>query len=527
MSTGRYVLGGAAVAGAAYYLYAQRLEQAQTPAGGIKLPAFGSSSNKTEGTGERTGRKLDEAVLNARDRLDDLSHETGKSIDRTLASAEQQRSKFNGWASDKLEDAQDHLDKHADSAKKKADQLAKQAHRDDPGRIKQFGQEVKDTFEDATTSVNNSLHNAKQSIVGTKDSAEKSATDAKEKVKDSVEDAKDKASGWFSRAAPATSEEELARRSKLALEGWGETAAANANEYYDSVASKPSSSSSWFGWGRSKDTQEAAQEAYDSAKKSYEDAKAHLRETSNSWFSFKEDPEKKRLHAEAEKQLEAAQKQYDAATSKLNEWKERAQRALSTNGTTTKHYDGFYDWLRGGYPYLGSNRSSADTIRGWGKSAQDAANEQYYNSKQSVNDLKRTYNDAADEVSRSTKDWTKWFNRKYAETAQGAKDYYNDANSALADAQKELDAQTSHWWSWGKKTSKDLELQAKKDVEEAQRRVNDATNQLSKWGIDTQDKLLKVTEDALKQTRDGLNKANEKTQEGLKSAQSWTRDQQK
>jgi hypothetical protein len=434
----------AGVLGGGYYLYNSRLEAAQHP-GQSNLPYRSGG----EGPAEHAGRQVDESVLRAREKANDLRADANRKIDGTLGSYEREKSNVASWASDKLQSTKDSLDDHASAADQKAKQFEQSATgKDNKGRLEKIEQGVKEEWNEL----------------------------------------KQKRGTWF-KDSGSEREIELALETKKSLEGWGESAAQNASEYYDSlisttkVASKPDA-------------------AYREAQRLFDEAQKRFDETKSSWLSFNVDKEKKRAHTEAQRHLEYSQKKLDDASAKFNEWKKSASDSVGASVGGPKKYNGFYDWLRGGVPYQGEGDAASDgrNVQSKGSHLQERA-------------------------SRTADEWSQWFSKTYDDTAQGARDFYDDANDALKDAQKQLDSTTKHWWQVWKSTSKDVELQAKVDVEEAQKRVTEASNGLVKWGENVNKSFWNGAESAVDRVKSGLATTNDKTQQGLNDAKSWIAEQ--
>lgn len=656
MSNTRYFIGGAAILGASYYVYQQRLEQSRVTAIEQdslknKIPGFGSGSSSLdprEGPGQHTGRKIDEAAYNARDKFDSLKYDAEKKLDSSFAQAEKDKAKLAGWANDKISSAQGQLDQTAAASREKAEAFRKDLHKDDPKGLHKLGHDIKSDAEyakektesslgSAKDSVLGSLTSAKNSIVGSKNKAEDELNDLSRQASNKADEASNKASSWFSSAKKDT---------KDSLESAQKQTEAK--------------SKSFFNWGSSKkdESKEAIDAAYDDAQKIYDDAQKRFNETKSSWFSWgKVDDKQKELHQEAQKQLDAAQKNLDSASSKFKNWKSQASDKIdqlkpdsyksrdTLSDKANEFYTGelinrregsssggvgFYDWLRGGSPTDEERiaRNAKQGLRGWGESAEQFANENYdeisgkkqekswgipgyfksgspnddekiargarkglrgwgENAEQFANDevdevrakkeskswgipgyfksgsdkseeeiaknaragLKgwgenaaQFADDEAEEAKRQAskiqeqydakvKEWNSWANKKYEDNAKGAQDYFNDAQKSVEDARKDLESGANHWWSWGKEKSSQFELDAKKNLEDAERRLGDATSNLKKWGSDTAQnanlKFWSSADDAIHQAKSGLNAANEKSQEGLKDAQSWVKDQKK
>lgn len=475
MSTRTFLI-SAGVLGGGYYLYQSRLDAAQHP--GAQTYPYRSTNTTGEGPGQYTGRKIDETAAHARDRAQDLRADANRKIDSTLGSVEHERGKAASWASDKLESTKDALDDTARSAQQKAQQFDRRAgelSEHHPSRLERLEHELKEEWDEV----------------------------------------KEKKGSWFKTTDPDR-EVELAKNTKKSLEGWGESAAQNASEYYDSLVT---STKGVLGSSKPDRVYGEAKKAFDEAKRQFDDTKA-------SWFSFSADEQKQRAHREAQRQLDLAQKKLDNASAKFDEWKQSTARSLGTGGGN-KQYEGFYDWLRGGVPYEQERhaRAARDAVRGWGDNASEAADEAYYaarDKRRAVQGQGRELNSSA---TKTAQDWRRWFNKKYDETSQGAREYYDDANDALSDAQRDLDANTKHWWQVWKSSSKDVELRAKRDVEEAQKRVAEASNGLVKWGEQVNRSFWKGAESAVDSVKSGLDTTNDKTQRGLSDDKGWIAEQ--
>lgn len=604
MSNTRYFIGGAAILGASYYVYQQRLEQSRVTAIEQdslknKIPGFGSGSSSLdprEGPGQHAGRKIDEAAYNARDKFDSLKYDAEKKLDSSFAQAEKDKAKLAGWANDKISSAQGQLDQTAAASREKAEAFRKDLHKDDPKGLHKLGHDIKSDAEyakektesslgSAKDSVLGSLTSAKNSIVGSKNKAEDELNDLSRQASNKADEASNKASSWFSSAKKDT---------KDSLESAQKQTEAK--------------SKSFFNWGSSKkdESKEAIDAAYDDAQKIYDDAQKRFKETKSSWFSWgKVDDKQKELHQEAQKQLDAAQKNLDSASSKFKNWKSQASDKIdqlkpdsyksrdTLSDKANEFYTGelinrregsssggvgFYDWLRGGSPTDEERiaRNAKQGLRGWGESAEQFANENYdeisgkkqektwgipgyfksgsdkseeeiaknaraglkgwgENAAQFADDeaeeAKRQASKIQEQYDAKVKEWNSWANKKYEDNAKGAQDYFNDAQKSVEDARKDLESGANHWWSWGKEKSSQFELDAKKNLEDAERRLGDATSNLKKWGSDTAQnanlKFWSSADDAIHHAKSGLNAANEKSQEGLKDAQSWVKDQKK
>jgi hypothetical protein len=513
----RYYIGGAAIAAATYYLYQQRLEKAQIKQQShSNLASFGSGKSTGEGPGEQTGRKLDEAAAQARDKFKEVRDETGRKIDTGIGRIEQERAKATNWAGEKLSE-------ESDRAKSNAEHLNKQAKGENTrGTLDQVGHDIKRSVYDAKDATEEKLSHVKNKIIGEKD---KAVVEANEKK------------SWFT---SGPSDDAIARNTKRSLAGWSETAQQNADAYYDSLTTKADDAkSSLFSWGSSKksNAEESLNKARNEAQKLVDDAQKKYNETRASWFSFNQDAEKKRLHEEASKALESAQSNLNSATDQLNEWKNQAKNKLK-NQTTE---GGFYSWLRGDAipPEKESAlaRTTTRSLRGWGESAEIFARDELDESQRRLGvssrgkvNTKQLGDDVqlGDKVQKRLDSWSKWANKSYESNAQGAQEFYNDSQQALQDAKKEVENSTKSWFSWGSNKSKDLELEAKRNLEDAQERLDRASRDLQKWGTDTvKDINLKFwssADDAVHQTKKGLNSVSDQTKDNLNEAQKWVKE---
>jgi hypothetical protein len=436
----------AGVLGGGYYLYNSRLDAAHH-SGQSTLPYRSGG----EGPAEHAGRQVDESVLRAREKANDLRADANRKIDGTLGSYEREKSNVASWASDKLQSTKDSLDDHASAADQRARQFEQSATgKDNKGRLEKIEQGVKEEWNEL----------------------------------------KQKRDTWF-KDSGSEREIELALETKKSLEGWGESAAQNASEYYDSLISTTTKATS------------KPDAAYKEAQRLFDEAQKRFNETKSSWLSFTVDEEKKRAHAEAQRHLEYTQKRLDDASAKFNDWKKSASDSSGASVGGPKKYNGFYDWLRGGVPYQDEGNEASDAR---------------HNVQSKGRHLKKQASKTADE-------WSQWFSKTYEDTAQGARDFYDDANDALNDAQKQLDSTTKHWWEVWKSTSKDVQLQAKTDVEEAQKRVTEASNGLVKWGENVNKNFWNGAESAVDRVKSGLDTTNDKTQQGLNDAKIWIAEQ--
>ncbi|KAH3672684.1 hypothetical protein WICMUC_004202 [Wickerhamomyces mucosus] len=521
MST-KYIIGGAALAGA-YYIYQQNQSNAES----TKLTL------EREHLGERTGRKIDESVIAANDRIRDLHTKADQDL-------QSEKSKWTTWASNKAHEAGDSLDSASKEAQKKADALYKELHKDDPSRVTQWRDNVKGSVEDGYKSVKGSVNDASSKVTSELknlgDDVSKRAADAKDSVKSTWYSGKDK-------------ERELAREATKSLEGWSETASQNARDYYDSLNGSVKSLQN--------SAQDDYQKAYDDAKKVYDDASKKFNETKSSWFKSTDDATKK-LHSEAQTQLDEAKKQLDYATSRLDDWKQHIKQTLSNsvqnvNGNGNGG-SGFYNWLRGGqneplkrdftdkirdeYNEVKLNtqlteeelaRRANRALRGWGESAEQFSKEEIEQAKiDSQRDYKypieRKYEEGKLSLNREVDGWSKWFNKRYEETAEGAQAYFGDAQQSFHDAKRQLDENTNRWNSWGNKKSKEVEEEYKRQYEEAKERFEHAQNNLKKWSDEQSDKLLSNADQGISKTKKGLDKLHDESQKGLDDVQSWIKD---
>lgn len=466
MSTRTFLI-TAGVLGGGYYLYSSRLDAAQHPQ---PIPPRRTVG---EGPAQYAGRQIDESVGKVHDKAYDIQKDATRKIDSTLSAVEQQKANVASWAADKADSAKQALDDEARAAQQHAKQLDSSTPRV-KGRLERFEDGVKEEWREV----------------------------------------KEKKGSWF-KSDDSAREEKLADKTRRGLEGWGETAAQSASEYYDSVVT---SANKLVG-------NTTPETVYNDAKKALDDASKRVDETKSSWLSFNVDDEKKKLQAEAQRQYDEAQKKFDEASAKFEQWKSSASAKL--NQKTYRQSEGFYDWLRGGVPHEeeAAARAARDAVRGWGNTAGEAAEEVYGDTRDTRREIQGKTADLKKQAKDTYERWNKWFTRKYDDTADGARDYYNDANDALEDAKKELSANSKHWWEVWKSTSKELEQEAQKHVDDAQRRVDDAQRGLAKWGDSVNKSFWSNADSAVGHVKSGLQTTNDKTQQGLSEARGWIRDQ--
>lgn len=537
MSNTRYFLGGAALLGAGYYVYQQRLEQSritvQDDSLKNKIPGFGSGSSKydpREGPGQHAGRKVDEAAYNARDKFEDLKYDASKKLDSTFSQAEKDKAKLANWTSDKISGAQESLDQAAAKSKEKADAFYKEAHKDDPKGLKKWGQDIKseaeaaknkteDTLEGAKDSVLGSLTSAKDSIVGSKNKAEREVSNAAEKTKQRANDLSNQASNKADEASEKAS-------------SWFSSAKEDTKDTLNQAQQKGEEKSrSFFNWGSSKkdESKEAIDAAYDDAQKIYDDAQKRYKETKRSWFSWSKDEKKDQLHQEAQKQLDAAQKNLDSAKAKFKDWTNRTTETVKgkvneytpnsrgdsydkanefftgelinrREGSSTGGY-GFYGWLRGGRPSPTEEERIAHGarrgLRGWGENAEQFADEEYDEARRLAGHApgKKSWGVPGWFSSGSNKDEERIARdarqglRGWGENAeQFANDEYDESKRQITKAQKEADARLKEWNAWANKKyddsaqgAQDYYNDAQAAVQRAQKDLNDNASHWWSW----------------------------------------------
>lgn len=471
-----YVIGGAAIAGATYYVYQQRQQQLDT---WQNRPV-----RVGEGVGQKTGRKLDES-------FDTVTQKTNETIN---------------WTGDKLQDIKGTTkDKFYDAKKNTQEGLT-----DTKEAIVGAGEAAKDTLgswgstaKEKTLELNDSIAN---SVDASKAKAEKSARGAVQSLE-----------GWGETAS---------QLSKDYYDDVAGTAEEHKNKLWN------------WGLGKKRETQESIDRAYIEAESKYNEAVKQFNETKGSWFSWG-DAKQKELHQQAEYRKKEAQKTFDEAKSKLEEWKkhvaEQKKRLSQDADSANKFFAGellisedgekvinvkksnrFYNWLRNVDVDPSRVSRLADntrySVRGFGENATFFANEEVSES--------RAPSEAAQEASaainRKIRNFKEWANKQYAATAQGAEDYYHDSARAVEEAQKQIDDNTSHWYSWGKKKNDQLAAEGRENLEIAKSRLKDSQANLSKWSKDTAASTIDTV-------KDGLNTANDKAQSGLNKANSWVK----
>ncbi|KAH3681892.1 hypothetical protein WICPIJ_007139 [Wickerhamomyces pijperi] len=511
MST-KFILGGAAVAGATYYVLHNNEAQYQHEK--IPAPAYGRT-REGELMGQRVGRKVDEAALATKDKFDDLQNQASRTYDRNAAHLNKEKVEWKDWVSSKSNEAKDKLDE--------TNQYAKDS-------VRQFGDNVKDVNNRAYDSAKDTVNSAKSSVGDAAYRVGDQVNKLGDKIHESADEGhtriKKASSGnsWLGLSA-ADKERDLATEAKTNLEGWGETASQNAHDYYDSITDDgKAAAKSWISWGKDKkrETLATAEQAYDDAKKSLDEATKKFNDSKESWFSFGKDKDaeyRKKLHAEAEQQMKDAQKVYDSAGEKLAEWKGRAKKGL--NDITNNSHGGFYDWLRDGEAKRMSEQELAEktgrALRGWGESAEQFAKDEIEDARRQVSRAQTSLNDELDS-------WSKWFNKKYDQTAEGAQEFYNDAQSSLNDAKKQLDDNTNHWYTWSNRKSKEVEDEARRQYEDAEARFKKAESNLNKWGNDQKIKFWSSAEQSVKSGQEGLETLHQNTQNGLDKARHWANE---
>lgn len=322
-----------------------------------------------------------------------------------------------------------------------------------------------------------------QAEKGTFDSLKDSFANAKNVTDEKISTIKDKViadvnetKGWF-----AKNNEQLTNQAQNTLQA----AKQQTDAYYDSIQSTASDiKSSISSWTNSAATEEALNKIHQDSKALVDDAQKKVNETKLGWFN--KDEEKKRINDEAKKQLELAKSKFKAAGDDLKKFKDEARKALGNDSNS------FYNWLRG-------YESKPITTR--------------------VEEVKDQAKDLVPEVPNPNNSWDKWANKRYEHTAQGAQEFFNDAQEALKDAQ----AKSNKWFTTVSSKSR------KENLEEAQKRFDKASQDLKQWSSgaisDINVKFWSETDNAIDQTKKGIDSAADKAKQNLNSAQNWVKDQ--
>ncbi|CCH45178.1 Myosin heavy chain, skeletal muscle, adult [Wickerhamomyces ciferrii] len=578
MSQTRYLLGGAVLAGAGYYVYQTRLEQSkittQQDSLKNKLPGFGSSSTGTsEGPGQYTGRKLDEITIDTRDKLDDLKTNANKQLDKGFSQAESEKARLANWTNEKINNAQEKLDQVESKSQEKASIFSKDAHKDDPKGLNKLGKDIEKEAEAAKSSVFGSLSNAKDSIIGTKDDVEhqikSKSQDLQSGAQDQLNKAESKANGWFGKAQDETNKAVDSTKANL----------------------EQGKKSFWSGWFGAKDeTKESIDFAYQEAQQLYDDAEKRYKETKKSWLSWNnKDDTKEKLHKDAELELKKAQDNLQKAQDKVSHWQNKAKETLDQGVDKLNKQDlnlqksnGFYDWLRGGDSKSTGRGINDETLakrtqqglKGWGETAEEFSKEQLNEvssnksskswgfgnwfggksnqskdeeiaqraqkglrgwgesaeqfSKDEFDDVKHQADQKKAELDSKLKEWSAWTNKKYADSKEGAEEFYKDAQSNFNKAEEELKKNSSGWLSWSSKQAKDLEAETKKHFEESEKKLTEASENLKNWTNQTSRdagvKFWSSADGALHQAQNGVDKANEGIQSGINDVRSLVQE---
>lgn len=512
MST-KFILGGAALAGATYYVIHQNEPHHQHEK--IPSPAYGRT-REGEMFGQRTGQKIDEAALSAQDKINEMQNKASKAYDRNAAELEKEKNEWKSWAEAKTNEAKDKVEGDVQYAK---------------DTVRQFGEDVRDTNARAYNSAKDTVGSNVNSVKHSVDEVSNKVGDEISKFGDKVHELADDGYSTVKKASTGGAwlgintgdkEKDLATETKANLEGWGETASQNARDYYDSLDEHTNATAkSWLSWGRGKkrETQASIEQALDDAKKELDDATKKFNDTKESWFSLGKDKDaehRKKLHAEAEQLMKEAQEVYDSNSEKLAQWKERAKRGL--NDITKERQGGFYDWLRDGEGKRMTEQELAEnagrSLRGWGESAEQFAKEEIDDARRQLSKAQTSLNDELDS-------WSKWFNKKYDETAEGAQEFYNDAQASLNDAKKQMNDNTNHWYTFYNRKSKEVEDEARRQYDEAEERFKKAESNLNKWGKEQKIKFWSSADDSVQTTKESLDSLHQKTQKGLDNTRDW------
>ncbi|AOA60772.1 Hypothetical protein PP7435_CHR1-0419 [Komagataella phaffii CBS 7435] len=256
---------------------------------------------------------------------------------------------------------------------------------------------------------------------------------------------------------------------------------------------------SWWQWGQQK-SDEVSRES----EKQYEIAKAKLEDATQS------------LREQGQDALDTADSQYQTWKSqwqsKLNDAKEKTDDLVSQAKEQTKSFssearsklDKFRqefnskkEELRKKYAHLSEEEldgKAFESLRGWGESAEAFAREEYLESK-----------------------------RNAAETRSTLQRGYDLSQQKLKEAQDEFNRTKKAWFSWGKDQNEEAHNLASRKLAEAQKSFDDASKQLDQFTSSVAKSAKDNSDFVVQKTKEGLDVANDKAQDGLSSVSNWIR----
>lgn len=469
--SGKYILGGVAAAGCAYYVYEKKLQNE------INQPKSWPATKYSQLKGDTAGAKLDKGLTNLQK---DVDNNTEQLKDWASAKSEDlkdwgdAKSKAaSSWAADKqqdaekywketgkpqlkqsLNDAADYLDKKADSAQN----IGYSPIFEDPNKspVLKAGDKYIDTVNQAAFVVHDKAYALKDLVFGSsKSDAQKKAELAKDDASlwlgSKKNEAEKKTKGWFNfKEDPDEAINEVSR-------GFGENTSFWAKEEADEAKLSKKLQDAKDGLiGAAVSTKDSVVESAKGAKDS--------------------------VVGTARSATDSAKQTLSSSKETLESKSQEASEAVSD--ATSKPWFGLKSVDQHDEARL--DKLIREMSKGYGENATFFASESY----DDISEKPAMIQELRDKLLRN-----------------------------LDEAKKNLDAHRKHWWSWASKKDKELEKAAQDQWENAQSFSNDVEKKFVEGNL----KFKDWTDSAIASTRQGLNYANDKTQSGLAQTQKWIR----
>lgn len=523
----KYILGGLAVVGGGLYYYELQVQQVahkrKTQHDGI-LSSFQKDDTDLRKYGAEKGYQIGDKLENlkskANNHLEDLN--IPETVNGAISEVEKKKSQFTSAVADRAQDLSEYASDQSDKFKLQSKALYDEAHKNDPGffgkllnkssdkideldkKFDQFGKEVSqeidhtlhdgksvfvklgDKYIDAVNHVGIKTHNA---VNDAQLSLEQSADQAQRDWNHQTKKLEKEADSWFK---------------------WGSDKKKEANAELNSQAKDlENQANSWFSWG-SKKTEEGKNEAvnqYNLAKKDLESAKSDFKSSSKSWLGWG-DKKSDELKSEAQKKIDLAQAKLDKALSDVNKFGKNLVDTAQDKVNSAKS--------EGRISEEELAQRSYNSLRGWGESAQDFAEDE----------LK-----AIDSYKLKHPREINWADDVFTKTENLSKHAYESAKRNYHQLVGDLDKlaqKTSGWFSSQskevEKATNDASSEVDRQVEEAKKQLDKAQANLNSWLSKSGKTLVDYTTDAIDATKKGLDISNDEAQKGLTKGKEWVND---
>ncbi|ODQ79070.1 hypothetical protein BABINDRAFT_162140 [Babjeviella inositovora NRRL Y-12698] len=564
MSATRYILGGAAIAGAAYYVYDTNQQRALygTPLSQQLRNSADTAASKALDGLNTAKNELQSAKYDLQNNLEAAKHDLKGNLNTAVRDI---RGNVNSAAEDVTEWTRDkynelvHALSHATTEEKarlrarygrKYDEVANASAEErqlvlarldvSKSPLLQVSDKYIDAVNDIGISTENALQSIKNTVIGAKDTvadttdaAVSGVVSARDSIVNTVSDAADSVAEtkktWLGASASdravVNTEAKTAAAVANAVRGWGDLATYASEELAnDHGAVTRDANGKILNWSADKlaEAKSNAEAALAEARSELEAAQKEFKKLTNSWFSSTKEAE-----AAAQQKLDEAQRKFDHAArsiepytrqlvsragdglSYLKSGAEKATEAVRENATGIAK-----ETQRLSKDYIGSasvtdikeERLAAQTaqaLHGWGETAAALAEEEYEEVFQK--------NDTA-----TGKIWKWAFTNK--ESAEEAVLY---ARNELATAKKELDSTHKRWYQFGRSVDTELQQKAQRNYEQAQKGFEHAQAQAKQFTEKANQAFWTGANDAVDQTKEGLDVAHDKAQGGLEGVKQW------